>query len=666
MAIKRKNTSIVAKDYVNYDPSTFDELKKDFFNEVSAETLLKEVQPIKFDFLPGREFIDFDTETYAYGLLPNNRIPPNVVRRFIKPRGSTIYIPNDFPFCVSVCDGKQSFVVYDTLENGFKEFKKLEPLFMDMGIDKVGHNVGFDLHMLANAKVNMRGKLHDTYFLVKTAIADRLSYDLFSIAKELKMGITEFESMVKQYKALHRITDYRRFPKDLMTQYTCADVWNSLYAFETYYPAIIEQDQSELYEIENSMLKVAFAMERAGVRIDADYEQQLIPALEKEATDAENAIYETAGRPFNINSGKQVAGVLDDLGYGHLVHYNRDTGNPKLNKDEKARLESLGVPLIEKMNIFQNATKLLNTFALKLYEMKDSIDMVHCNFNTCEAKTGRFSISSPSMQNMPRRKDDRVRGAFIAPEDYTLYDFDFKSQESIILAHYSKAESLLELIRSGKDAHRATASIVWGVPYDEVTKEQRGDAKSVGFAVTYGAGADKVANMTGKTVQEARRIISEYMAGLPEVDTFIKLANRVAKKRRYIKTIKNKIVYVEPGREYACVNYIIQGSAAVSTKMRMVDIYKYLKSQNYKTYMILQVHDSLLNCVHRDEEEFILGKLRWLQTDRDLFDVEVKVDVAKCHPTWKDKEDVVVDEIPLTQEELDAMNAYDIWAEPLF
>lgn len=665
MSIRRKNSNIIAKDVVNYNPATFHEHKRDNFIEAAPEYILEHIKPMEFDFLPGRKFISWDTETYAT-LFPANRMPSTVVRRYIKKQGSSDYIPNDFPFCISICDGINAFVVYDTLENQFKEFKKLEPLFMDMSIEKIGHNTGFDRHELANAKVNLRGKQHDTYFLVKTAEADRIAYDLLGIAKDMVEGVTEFEVMLKQYKTQHRVTDYRQFPRELMTQYTCADVWNAIYAFKTYYPILIEQDQIPIYELENEMLIVSYDMERKGIMVDAAYEHELIPELEAEATAAENDIYNTAGYVFNINSGKQVAAALDSLGYGHLIRYKRDTGNPILNKDEKARLENLGVPLIEKINIFLNATKLLNTFARKLYEMHDAENRVHCNFNTSEAKTGRFSVSSPSMQNMPRRKDSRVRGAFVAPDDYTLYDFDFKAQESIILAHYSKADRLLQLIREGKDVHRATASIVWHKPYDEVDDDDRSKAKTIGFAITYGAGPDKVASETKKSVADARHIIAEYMAGLPEVDKFIRLANRVANRRRYIKTIMNKIIYVSPGQEYACVNYIIQGSAAVSTKTRMVDIYKYLKAHNYKSYMILQVHDSLLNCIHKDEEDFILGKLRWLQTERDLFDVEVKVDVAKCHPTWKDKENVKVDEIPLTQEELDKMNAYDIWAETLF
>ena len=974
MSIRKKNSNIVAKDVVNYDPDTFEQYRKVNFREVPAEYVLANIKPMEFDFLPGRRFISWDTETYAT-MFPSNRMPSNVVRRFIKKQGSSDYIPNDFPFCISICDGINAFVVYDTLENQFQEFKKLEELFMDMSVEKIGHNTGFDRHMIANARVNIRGRQHDTYFLVKTAAADRIAYDLFGIAKELDDGVVEFETMLKQYKTRHKVTDYRQFPRDLMTQYTCADVWNTIYAFKEYYPLIITQNQIPIYDLENSMLVVSYAMERIGFMVDGTYEHELISELEKEATDAENDIYATAGCTFNINSGKQVAAVLDDLGYGHLVSYNKDTGNPKLDKDEKARLESLGVPLITKMNIFMNATKLLNTFARKLYEMRDAAYMVHPNFNTSEAKTGRFSISAPSCftpttelltttgwiafdkvtqdmsvaqfdktnncitfgtpdaliiqdytgdlygiagrgidllttpdhnlliknrrdgrlyvkemqqfwntscdahilaggihdgcvelsaaeiglicmlqadghirrdsnrisfefkkerkelrfkdimcalsityttsidaqnryrhivpatavfdiaskyvdinkqftwellnltqrskqlfvaevalwdglstrdnlhyassykincdivqaivsltnkrsplnlytnqdgnsvwqtfkceansagayyadkytqhysgkvycvtvktgfivtrhnntvnivgncQNMPRRRDSRVRGAFVAPDNYTLYDFDFKAQESIILAHYSKAERLLELMREGKDAHKATATIVWHVSYEEVTKELRELSKSIGFAIVYGAGPDKVASMTGKTTYEARRAIAEYMAGLPEVDQFIRLANRVAKKRRYINTVMNKTVYVEPGREYACVNYIIQGSAAVSTKTRMVDIYKYLKAHNLKSYMILQVHDSLLNCIHVDEEEWILGKLRWLQTERNLFDVEVKVDVAKCQPTWRNKDDVKIAEIPLTQEELNKMNAYDMWAETLF
>ena len=678
MAIQPKVgvATIVPKKTVDYTPATFEDYMCLNFIEATAEQVLANIEPATFDFIPGEKFITVDTETFYTGL-PNNRLPSTMVRRWIKVKSK--YIPNDFPFCISISDGTNAYVVYDTLENKFQEFKKLETLLADSSISKVGHNIGYDMHMLANARVNMKGRLYDTMFLSKLTRAEAFTHSLYDIATEAqRLGYPihlQYENMLDAYKARYKITDYRQIPHDLMTQYTCADVWNTMIIFQMLYPMLKEYDVEQLYNIEIEMLVVAYAMERRGIKLDLEYEHVLIPELINECDEAERNIYESAGVTFNINSGQQLEAVLKQMGYGHLIEYNKPTegmlskgivkGNPKFDKFEMERLENEGVPLIANIQRYKNAEKLLNTFAIKLYEMRDFDGYVHCNFNTIEAKTGRFSISAPSMQNLPRRKDDRVRGAFIAPECYRLYDFDFKSQESIILAHYSRAEYLLEMVRKGEDIHKATASLVYSKNVADVTKSERSDAKSVGFAVTYGAGASKVASMTGKSLEEAQYIIKTYMKNIPEVDVFIRTANKVAKERKRIKTVLGRQVYVERGREYACVNYVIQGSAADSTKSRMVEIYKFLKANNYKSYPILQVHDSLLQCIHEDEQQ-LLGYLRWLQTERQLFRVDITVDVAVCHPTWKDKQDIEVDTRQPPDAELMKMLNYNIWEEGLF
>lgn len=676
MSIKPKNDAVILpKSLLHYVPETFEEHKDPRFMEVTAEQLLSMIQPITFDFLPGRKLIAVDTETFYTGV-PNNRMPHNVVRRWIQ-QGQK-YFPNDFPFCISISDGTHSFVVYDTLENGFKEFKKLMPLLCDTSIDKVGHNMSYDLHMLANARVDMRGRLYDTMHLSKLTRANAYTHNLFDISNEIYHAdefptVTKFERMVNSFKGQYRITDYRKIPRELMTQYTCADTWNTIWAFKCLYPQMLENDQLPLFEIESEIMVVCYSMERIGICIDPEYERVLIPELEEEVNEAERAIYDTAGTVFNINSTQQLYDVLCDMGYGHLIKHRKPTekmlekgittGNPKLDKFEMERLDNEGVPLIADIVKFRQAEKLLNTFARKLYEMRDFHNVVHCNINTMEAKTGRFSISAPSMQNMPRRSDSRVRGAFIAPPGFTLYDFDFKAQEALILSHYSRAPYLLDIINSGGDIHRAVAAVIYMVPMSEVSRELRDIAKSVEFAIVYGAGADKVAAMTGLTLDEARMAINMFKRNVPEVDIFIKTANRVMKERGLIRTVLNRHVYAERGREYACVNYLCQGSAADSTKSRMVEIYKFLKANGYKSRMILQVHDSLLNQVADDEADTLLGYLRWLQTERELFRVQVTVDVAKCTPTWREKQDIDVEAVQPPEDQLERMRNYNIWEE---
>ena len=512
--------------------------------------------------------------------------------------------------------------------------------------------------------------------IFKLVRANAFQHSLISIAEELVAqglpGVPEFEHMLDAYKAANRITDYRMFPRDLMTQYTGADTWNCLYAFEWLYPQLSFEDQVPLYDIESQMLLVAYWMERNGVLLDPSYKDKLIGELQEEVDEAERKIYTEAGRQFNINSSQQLYDVLCSLGYGNKVKRKRPTeamlakgiveGNPSFDKYEMERLEAEGVPLIVDIQQYKASEKLLNTFATKLYELADATNTVHCNINTIEAKTGRFSISVPSMQNMPRRKDSRVRDAFIAPPGYTLYDFDFKSQESIILVHYSRSQFLMDIINRGGDIHKAVASIIYSIPYDQVSKELRGISKSVEFAIVYGAGPSKVSQMTGLSLEEASMVMKQFLKNAPEVDTFIRTANKVGKERGRVRTIRHRMVYLERGREYACVNYIIQGSAADSTKTRMVDIHKFLRANNYKTYMSIQVHDSLLQVVADDETE-LLGYLRWLQTERELFRVPVTVDVAKCTPTWRNKVDIEVEAVEPPAEMLQKMRDYDIWNE---
>ena len=438
MAIVSKHSAtIVPRSIAQYDPRTFSQLQKPFLLEATAEQVLDEIQPMEFSLMPGERFIAIDTETFAYPQIDNNRMPATVQRRWIK-RGSK-YIPNDFPFCYSICDGHKSFVVYDTLQNKWGEFKKLQPLLGDRSISKVGHNIDFDLHMFANTGVDIKGRLHDTMHLSKLLRPDDFQHSLLSLAEAMvEQGIDaipEFEHMLDAYKALHRITDYREFPKELMIQYTGADTWNTMKAFGWLYPLLVIDDQQDLYETESQMIIVAYWMERNGVLLDPAYANKLIPELQQEVDEAERKIYEDAGCRFNINSSAQLYSVLQRLGYANKVKRKPPTeamiakgiteGNPSFDKFEMERLEQEGVPLIADIQQYKASEKLLNTFAIKLYELADANNVVHCNINTMEAKTGRFSISVPSMQNMPRRKDSRVRDAFVAPPGYCLYDFDF-------------------------------------------------------------------------------------------------------------------------------------------------------------------------------------------------------------------------------------------------
>lgn len=675
MAIKKKQglNNIKQRSWLNYSAEAVLECARDNLIECTAEYCLEHIKPAEIPGLPGK-WICFDTETEPTGV-PANMMPTSVVRRWIK-RGSK-EIPNDFPFCYSICDGTTSYVIYDSWQTGFKELKKLRPLLEDPTINKCGHNLKYDLHMAKNSGVNIKGMIFDTLPASKICRAWALTHSLLDNAKEIDEGICEFEFMVDSYKQQYRVTNYALIDRTLMTQYTGADTWNGFYVCKRL--VAIAQEHADdgwfdLCMLENEIIKITFFAEREGVLIDPEYEQPLMAALKQQAEEAEKKVYETAGCFFNMNSGQQLESVLIKLGYSDLIKYNKPTdtmlangitkGNPKFRKEDKERMINDGCKILEDIQLYQKAEKLLNSFAVKLYTMKDAANRVHCSFNTVEAKTGRFSISQPSFQNMPRRGESRIRKAFIAPEGYTIYELDYASQESKIMVHYSRSEYLIEALHAGKDIHKIFASMIFDVPYENVTKDQRQIAKSVEFAIVYGAGAAKVSSMSGISVDEAKQVMADVYKRMPEVNAFIKTANKVAKERHWVKTVAGRQVYTEKEREYACVNYIVQGSAADCTKVALRRINKYLRANGYETKFVIQVHDSCMFYVKDSEADVVVPKLLWLMAERDLFRVPITADCGvSVDGTWAGKEDKDVKPEPPTPEEQAKMDAYNIWED---
>jgi DNA polymerase-1 len=206
--------------------------------------------------------------------------------------------------------------------------------------------------------------------------------------------------------------------------------------------------------------------------------------------------------------------------------------------------------------------------------------------------------------------------------------------------------------------------MIFDVPYDSVTKDQRQVAKSVEFAIVYGAGAAKVSSMSGISEAEAKQVMADVYKRMPEVNAFIKTANSIAKERKWVKTIKGRQVYVEKGREYACVNYIIQGSAADCTKVALRRINQYLRANHYDTKFILQVHDSCMFYVKDSEADIVVPKLLYLMAETELFRVPITADCGiSTDGTWAGKEDKDIKPMPPSPEEQKAMDNYNIWED---
>lgn len=395
MAVVQRKRRTVIKRGTNfsYNPDTFAKEHKmpNSYETTKAEDVLNLIQPFEF---MGRKFLFMDTEDYPTDL-KNHEMPRNVVRRWIGSGKKAT--PVDLPFCISICDGKNMITLYDSAENNYGEFKKLRVLLEDPTIEKVFHNTKFDMHMLANIGMKIVGKLHDTVIIAKLVNENRSSFKLMDIAAKYKDGIVKFEYMVDTYKKTYGVADYRLIPRELLTEYANADVWNAYVLFVNEYPRLVDEDLEELYENEIQLMIALWAKERFGMQTDPNYEEPLKAELQRLADEAEQAVYDTVGYVFNMNSNQQIHKALLELGVDPSIFKYTEKGNIKLDKDELKRLiEVHQIDLLIKIQEYRKYEKLLGTYAVGIYDQRDAEGKVHSSINQTEATTGRMSITKPA------------------------------------------------------------------------------------------------------------------------------------------------------------------------------------------------------------------------------------------------------------------------------
>lgn len=641
--IQAKKRPVIQKGngYV-YNPQTFaKEHKVSNFHVVEdPQELLSLVKPFEFR---GRKFITFDTETHPE--FPNSRVVPNtVVRRWVGTGKKAV--PQDFPFCISICDGKDSYTIFDTVRNGFEKFKQLAPLFEDPTIEKIAHNTKFDMHMFANAGLKIVGRLHDTVVLAKLANENRTSFQLRDLAARKKGGIVKFEYMVDAYKQMNKVSDYRQIPRELLSEYANADVWNCYLTFITEYEKIEQDELVDLYDNECELMIALYAMERYGMRTDIEYEKPLKEELQQLTDDAERAIYEEAGYMFNINSGKQLYEVLMKFNVDPTLIQKTDKGNPKLDKDALANLAEVhDVSIVKKILEYRKYEKLLSTYADGIYDQRDAENRVHGSINQTEATTGRMSITKPALQTLPK-KDKRIRRIFLPDDNYELWFMDLDQVEYRLFAHYAKIPGLIESIKNGYDVHAATAALLFNKDVDElIEKVHKGDeeasslrsrAKTINFALIYGVGQDHLAEMLKCTPTEASEIKARYFSTMPEARIFINTVYQVIKLRGFVKNFYGRRRRLDSDDCYKAPNALIQGCAADYIKYKVVDIYKYLKYNNLKTHLINIVHDELVIDFNKDELEHV-PVLRWMLSEFSAFRCPITAGVERGEPSWGQK-----------------------------
>ncbi|WP_304142381.1 DNA polymerase I, partial [Mesoflavibacter zeaxanthinifaciens] len=431
----------------------------------------------------------------------------------------------------------------------------------------------------------------------------------------------------------------RDVPLDKQTEYAVEDADITLQLKEHFEKELGEANIQKLFdEIEIPLLRVLAAMELEGINLDKDFLNSLSEQLNTDIANLEKNIYEAAGEEFNIASPKQLGVILFEK--MKLVDKPKKTKTGQYSTAEDV-LSYLAKDheIIKNILEFRGLSKLKSTYvdALPL-QVEETTGRVHTDYMQTVAATGRLSSNNPNLQNIPIRTERgrQVRKAFVPRnEEYTLLAADYSQIELRIIAALSEEETMIEAFKHGEDIHASTASKVFNVAIEDVTREQRSNAKTVNFGIIYGVSAFGLSNQTDLTRSEAKELIDTYYETYPKLKNYISkqvdfardhgYVQTVLGRRRYLKDINSRNAVVRGAAERNAVNAPIQGSAADIIKLAMINIYEKLEAGDYKTKMLLQVHDELVFDVYKPELEEI-SKL--IKTEMEnAFKLSVPLDV---------------------------------------
>ncbi|MDY0046334.1 MAG: DNA polymerase I [Thauera propionica] len=484
---------------------------------------------------------------------------------------------------------------------------------------KLGQNLKYDAHVLANHGITLRGIAHDTLLESYVLESDK-PHDVDSLAKR-HLGLTTLPYTEVCGKGAKQI-GFDEVALDRATEYAAEDADVTLRLHEHLWPQLEATPQlAALYrDIELPVLSVLQQMERTGVLIDPFLLSQHSEELGRRLHELEREAHDLAGQPFNLGSPKQLGEIL----FGKLglpVVKKTATGQPSTDEEVLEKLAE-DYPLPKLLLEHRSLSKLKSTYADKLPRMVNpKTGRVHTSFSQATAVTGRLSSAEPNLQNIPIRTPEgrRIRAAFIAPKDHFIVSADYSQIELRIMAHLSGDARLLEAFAHGEDVHRATAGEVFGVPPAEVTSEQRRYAKVINFGLIYGMSAHGLAKNLGIERAAAQGWIDRYFARYPGVADYMERTRVEAREQGFVETVFGRRLYLpdirasQAGRrqaaERAAINAPMQGTAADLIKKAMIAVSDWLAGSGLKSKLVLQVHDELVLEVPKAELDTIRVEL---------------------------------------------------------
>ena len=565
-----------------------------------------------------QEIVAFDTETEGLNALETDIVGIS----FSWQKGIGYYLPV-----------KNNKSVHE------KSFEILKPFFESTEIIKVGHNIKFDIQVLHKYNVKVSSPIYDT-MVAHYLINPDMRHNLDTLSESyLNYSPISIESLIGK-KGKNQIS-MRDVSIDKITDYASEDADITLQLKSIFDKEIEVNNLSKIfYDIEIPMINVLSEMETEGIKIDTSYLEKLDKEFEEDLEKLKKEIFKKSGEEFNLNSPKQLGEILFDK--LKLVSKPKKTKTGQYSTSEEV-LSSLANDhkIIEDILEWRSLDKLQNTYVKSLpNEVSSLTNRVHSSFNQTVTTTGRLSSNNPNLQNIPIRtaNGQKIRRAFIPRgSDYILMAADYSQIELRVIASMSNEKNMIDAFVNNQDIHTMTASKIYNVDPENVTREQRGNAKTVNFGIIYGVSAFGLSQQTDLNRSESKVMIDNYFLNYPGLKKYMSdqidfarnngYVETIMGRRRYLQNINSQNNMLRSSSERNAINAPIQGSAADIIKIAMININSELKKQSLKSKMLLQVHDELVFDVHKSEKDQIKDIVKTTMESAVKLKVPLKIDL---------------------------------------
>jgi len=496
-------------------------------------------------------------------------------------------------------------------------FDILRPFFENDQIIKVGHNLKFDIKVLFKYDISVSGPLYDT-MVAHYLINPDMRHNLDTLSESyLNYSPISIETLIgKKGKNQGSMRDV---PVEKVTDYASEDADLALQLKKIFDKELNDNGVKDIFnDIEIPIINVLADMEKEGISIDSSYLSKLDKEFEVELSKLKKGIFEKSGEEFNLNSPKQLGDILFEK--LKLVSKPKKTKTGQYSTSEEVLSSLAGEhEIIRNILEWRSLDKLQNTYVRSLpNEVNNRTGRIHTKFNQTVTTTGRLSSNNPNLQNIPIRTQNgqKIREAFIPrSQEFELLAADYSQIELRVIASISKDKNMVDAFTKNQDIHTITASKIYNIDPDDVSREQRGNAKTVNFGIIYGVSAFGLSQQTNLSRSESKIMIDSYFENYPGLRDYMSSQIDFARNNGYVQTIMGRRRYLQninsqnnmlrSGAERNAINAPIQGSAADIIKIAMIRVHEKFKEQSLKSKMLLQVHDELVFDVHKSEKDLV-------------------------------------------------------------